>query len=172
MAYFALPVLLIAVAGYVYVRSENRGLAARAAGLSAKNDVLEGEVYRLRQELDGQRTTNAFLVSPDLRRIKAVSESDSSSCWLFWRKADNAWYAEVTHARFIAEGMQFRLYAADGDEVRYIGAFEPIKDTAGLQKIGKGVGGKNLIITTSLRTDPTDFDKEIKVYRASVPSGY
>lgn len=171
-AYFALPVLLLAVVGYVYVRSENRGLSARVAGLSEKNDILEGEVYRLRQELDGQRATNGFLVSPDLRRFKAASETDSSSCWLFWRKADNAWYAEVTHARNIAEGMQFRLYAYESSEVRYIGAFEPIKDTVGLQKIGEATPGSLLIVTSALRSDAPDFDKESEVYRADFKFNY
>jgi hypothetical protein len=79
---FALPVLLLAVMGYVYVRAENRGLQARMAGLTAQNNAMDGELYTLRQEVAGKEARLGFLVNPELKRFKASSVTDSSSCWL------------------------------------------------------------------------------------------
>lgn len=164
LAVFALPVLLLAIAGYVYVRAENRDLAARNAKLTAQNDAMDGELYRLRQEVAGRDARIGFLVSPDLKRFKASSVTDSSSCWLFWRKSDNAWYAEVTHAKPLGRDMQFRLYNDTGGTPSFIGSFEPIAETVGLQKIGAGSPFGKMIITAALRHEPEDFEREYKHY--------
>lgn len=165
LAWFALPVLLLAVAGYVYVRAQNRGLQAQAAKMTAQNDAMDGELYRLRQEVAGRDARIGFLVNPELKRFKASSATDSSSCWLFWRKADNAWYAEVTHAMRLADGKQFRLYSNTGVEPIYIGSFEPIANTVGLQKIGTGSPFGKMMITEARRTDPADYERESALYK-------
>lgn len=165
LALFVLPVLLLAVAGYVYVRAENRSLLARTAKLTAHNDAMDGELYRLRQEVAGRDARIGFLVSPDLKRFKASSINDSSSCWLFWRQADNTWYAEVTHASKLGNDMQFRLYNNTGATPVYIGSFEPIAETVGLQKIGKGSPFGKMMITTALRHESADFEREQVRYK-------
>lgn len=162
---FALPVLVLAIAGYVYVRAQNRGLKARNAGLTAQNDAMDGELYRLRQEVDGRDARIGFLVNPDLKRFKASSATDSSSCWLFWRKADNAWYAEVTHAKHPGNDKQFRLYNNTGGIPTYIGSFEPIAETVGLQKIGTGSPFGKMAITSALRYEPVDYEGEQVHYK-------
>lgn len=162
---FVLPVLLLAVVGYVYVRAENRALQASSAKLTAQNDAMDGELYRLRQEVAGRDARIGFLVNPDLKRFKASSVRDSSSCWLFWRKADNAWYAEVTHATSPGSDMQFRLYNNTGGTPTYIGSFEPLAETIGLQKIGTGSPFGKMVITAGLRREPSDFEREQPHYK-------
>ena len=165
VAMFVAPVVAIAIVGYVYVRSLNRGLESRMVALQQQNDAMHGELYRLRQEVEGKEARLRFINDPGMQRFIAVTDHSDTSCWLFWRKADNAWYAEVTHAEPLPDGRQYRLYAR-GLDWEYVGSFEPLAETVGLQKIGVAYPGKELIVTAADRGMEPELNAERVVYRA------
>lgn len=161
---FVVPVLAIAVIGYVYVRTLNRSLESRVATLQQQNDAMHGELYRLRQEVEGKEARLRFVNDPGMERFKVARHTDDTSCWLFWRKADHTWYAEVTHVGALPDGHQYRLYT----DQQYIGSFEPLTETIGLQKIGTQAPGKELIVTSASREAETNLEEEEVMYRAKV----
>lgn len=165
---FVVPVGIALVIGYVYLRSENRALLASRAAEKAENDAMHGEIYRLRQSIDQQEATMNYLLRPDFERFLAF-ESDSSFCWLFYRPADSAWYAEVSSIAVLAEAQQYRLYTVDqNNKSTYIGGFERIADVVGLQKIGYGAKTQGVFITAAQRDAVPNSNEEKVLYRLAL----
>lgn len=162
---FVVPVGIALIAGYVYLRSENRALLSSRAAEKAENDAMHGEIYRFRQSIGQQEATMKYLLRPDFERFLAF-ESDSSYCWLFYRASDSAWYAEVTSIAALPDHEQYRLYVVDDkDNPTYIGSFERIADAVGLQKIGYGAKEYSAFITAGAREALPGPEKEQVLYR-------
>ncbi len=164
------PLLVLLVLGYTYVRSANRGMAAQVYRLEEQNEVLHGEVYRLRQERDGAQARYEMAASPTLQRLLATAAlaGDSSSCWLYLDRAKGRYYADPLHATSLESHLQYRLYALDsrGGAPKYLGSFEALKGTVGFQSIGKAVSAPSLAITVAGRESEPDFASELLRYLA------
>lgn len=133
IALFIVPVILALLVGYIHVRSENRALEAKIASNEQTLGILEGEVYRLKQTLSQRDAKMKYLIDGDFMRFKLSAGKKNESLWLFYREMDRAWYAEVTHATALPEGLNYKLVIGNSA----IGEFEKIADAVGLQKIGE-----------------------------------
>jgi hypothetical protein len=129
---YILPLLLALLLGYVHVRSLNRNIEMRQAGTEQKIAAFEGEVYKLKQALEQRDAKLKYVLNPNYERMLMYSDRDSTYIWLFHDATDQSWYAEMSHARILKEGMNYKLLI-DGE---YIGKIERISDSVGLQKIG------------------------------------
>lgn len=160
---FVVPLVLLLAIAYVFVRSQNRSLQSKASAIEVQNDIMQGELYRLRQEIEGRDARIRQLVNPDLARLKAESISDSSSFWLFWRESDGYLYVEVSHIRIPTSEEHYRVYLGDGR--KHVGNFEALSETIGLQRVGQLERLEDLTVTRAFRDlDPT-FSSETLAYR-------
>jgi len=121
----------------------------RQAGIEQKIAAFEGEIYKLRQALDQRDAKLQYILNPNYDRILMKSPADSSHIWLFYDGSDHSWYAEMSKARILSEGKNFKLLV-DGS---YVGKIERISDSVGLQKIGTAQMGRAKIFS-GLRGDP------------------
>ncbi len=165
VAMFVAPLLLFIAVAYVFVRSQNRSLQAKASAVQMQNDVMQGELYRLRQEIEGRDARIRQLVNPELKRLKAESTVDSTSFLLFWRENGGDLYVEVSHVRIPKREEHYRIYWGDGPE--HVGNFEALSETIGLQRVGKVKSMRPLKITRALRDSEPDFDQETLSYQVS-----
>jgi len=138
LIFYILPLLLALLLGYVHVRSLNRNFEMRQAGNEQKLAAFEGEVYTLKQALEQRDAKLRYVLNPKYVRLLAYSDLDSSHIWLFHNASDLSWYAEMSQARILTEGHNYKLYIAG----KYVGKIERISDSVGLQKIGEAPAGK------------------------------
>jgi hypothetical protein len=144
---FVLPGLLALFLGYIYLHGENQELEKNNFATEQKTNALKGEIYRLKQALSQRDAKLNYLTDPGLERLKLSAGDHSRAIWLFYRKENQSWYAEMSHAPILDEGLNYRLLI-DGTEV---GAFERIADTVGLQKIGRQPPGEKLRVKSARR---------------------
>jgi len=135
---YILPLLLALLLGYIHVRSLNRKIELRQAGIEQKIAAFEGEVYKLKQALNQRDAKLNYVLNPSYERLLMESNVDSSHIWLFYDASDNSWFAEMSHARILEDGMNYKLYINDN----YVGKIERISDSVGLQKVGKSKSGR------------------------------
>jgi hypothetical protein len=131
---FVLPLAAVLVIAYVYLRSENRDLEMKSAAKEEKMAALEGEVYRLKGDLEQKKALINYLTNPQLERYPAISE-DSLFIWLFYRQADSTWFAYPDLLPSVKD--RFTLYI---DE-REVGSFQRVSDSLGLKKVGRAPKG-------------------------------
>lgn len=143
LALYILPLLLALLLGYVHVRSLNRNIEMRQAGSEQKAAAMEGEIYKLKQALDQRDAKLNYVLNPNYDRMLMYSDTDSSYIWLFHDPINFAWYAEMSHARILNEGLNYKLMV--GGE--YVGKIERISDSVGLQKIGTAPAGRATIFS-------------------------